>query len=57
MFLMAFGVQEMAVGQIQVTKQYQDNFSRVLIFTIWDSFTNIAKIGTNILPDLFFTKR
>ena len=28
MFLMAFGVQEMAVGQIQVAKQCQDEFSR-----------------------------
>ena len=44
MFLMAVGVQEMAVGWIQVAKQCQDKFSRVLIFAVWDSFANIAKI-------------
>ena len=43
MFLMAFGVQEMAVGWIQVAKQCQDKFSRVLIFAVWGSFANIAK--------------
>ena len=48
MFLMAFGVQEMAVGGIQVAiaKQCQDNFSRLLNFTAWDSFVNIATIRT-----------
>ena len=44
MFLMAVGVQEMAVGWIQVAKQCQDKFSQVLIFAVWDSFVNIAKI-------------
>ena len=43
MFLMAFAVQEMAVSQIQVAKQCWDNFSRVLIFVVWDSFANIVK--------------
>ena len=46
MFLMAFGVQEMAVGLIQVEKQCQDEFSRVLIFAVWGSFTNVANIFT-----------
>ena len=41
MFLMAFGVQEMAVGRIQVAKQCQDKFSQVLIFAVWGSFVNI----------------
>ena len=43
MFLMAFAVQEMAVGRIQVAKQCQDKFSRVSIFAVWDSFANIAE--------------
>ena len=45
MFLMAFGVQEMAVGWIQVAKQCQDKISRVLIFVVWGSLANIAKIS------------
>ena len=32
MFLVAFGVQEMAVGRIQVAKRCQDKFSRILFF-------------------------
>ena len=28
-----------AVGQIQVAKQYHNKFSRVLIFAVWDSFS------------------
>ena len=32
MFLMAFGVQEMAVGRIQVAKQCLDKFPQALIF-------------------------
>ena len=43
MFMMAFGVHEMAVGRIQVAKHCQDKFYRVLIFAVWDIFANIAK--------------
>ena len=44
LYLAAFGVQEMAVGRIQVVKQCQDR--RVLVSAVWDSFANIAKICT-----------
>ena len=37
MFLMKFGVQEMAVSRVQVAKLCQDKFSQ-LIFAVWDSF-------------------
>ena len=39
-------VLHMAVGRIQVAKRCWDKFSRVLIFTVWGSFANIAKICT-----------
>ena len=46
MFLIAFGVQEMADGRIQVAKQCQDRFPRLLIFAVWGSFANVVKICT-----------
>ena len=35
---MAFWVQEVAVGRIQVGKLCWDKFLEVIIFAVWDSF-------------------